>query len=408
MSFVSDSKPVIDKELLARLPRTFLPVLNDHLRQWDLLFPAERRPLRATLEYLTRLPAADFDELLAPIKRVESQMDLSGWDARTERLSIEATSVLARSPRYPEWRAEVEKLFDRISAATGESEFAKSHKFVLSVLPAGLPLESEPLWPRLAKHGRWFQLDRPFASAAEKLVTALAARKPLPGSEPVEHTWILESEAEFVNSCDCANLTVLSYAALTPARNQFRWRMNEIEKDLRSADETFDGLRHLKIEFLLGGRLEKDPRLREFVRNLFLSGNGAVLFCNSFVQWGAHEALRRAQPQALACFFGIRHKLKPFSSLVLFEDQNRANPVRDQPDPAGSLVDIQFLCDYIYLSAESLDSHRGRTLHWLAAAEADLILLIAPPGFPELPAGPVAKVDLDELIRITISWLETA
>lgn len=402
----SEPRPVIGKELVARLPRTFLPVLNDYLHQWDLLFPAERRPIKATLDYLAGLPAAELDELLAPIKRLEAQMDLSGWRTGTEHLTIEATSVLARSPHYPAWRAEVAKLFERINAVIGESSYARSGKVIVSLLPAGLPLASEPLWPRLARHGRWFELERPFGEDAARLVRALAERRPLEGSDPVEHTWVIESEARFARDPGCANLTVLSYEALGPARNEFRRRMNEIEKDLRSADETFDSLRNLKIEFLLSGPIEKDARLREFIRNLFLSGNGAVLFNNSFVQWGAHEALRRAQPQALVCCFGIRHKLKPFSSLVLFEDQNRANPVPDTPDPAGSLADIQVLCDYVYLAAQRFDSYRDRTLFVFAAADSDMVLLLAPPGLPNLPGKGVTRMNIDELVQIAVPWLE--
>ena len=36
----------IDKELLKRLPRTFVPSLNEQLEKWDLLFPVEQRTLR--------------------------------------------------------------------------------------------------------------------------------------------------------------------------------------------------------------------------------------------------------------------------------------------------------------------------------------------------------------------------
>ena len=35
----------IDKELLKRLPRTFVPALNEQLNKWDLLFPAEQRAI---------------------------------------------------------------------------------------------------------------------------------------------------------------------------------------------------------------------------------------------------------------------------------------------------------------------------------------------------------------------------
>lgn len=405
MSLPSELKPVIPKQLLARLPRTFLPVLRERLDHWGLLFPAERRPVRATLEYLAGLPAAELDELLAPIRAVEARMDLTGWPA-SGHLTIQATSVLARSPHYSAWRQEVTRLFERINAATRQSVPARSNKFVLCALPAGLPLDAEPLWPRLVKHGRWFQLERPFGEGAPQLVGALAGRRPVGGSEPVEHTWVIEGGGLHAQLPACANLIVLSFEALAPARNEFRRRMNEIDKDLRSADETFDSLRALKIEFLLSGALEQDARLREFVRNLFLSGNGAVLFNNSFVQWGAHEALRRVQPQALACFFGIRNKLKPFSSVVLFEDQNRANPVPDEPDSAGSLADIQVLCDYVYLSAQAQDAYRDCTLFVFAAAESDLLLVIAPIGFDALPRGAGAELKLDEFIRLAVFWLE--
>jgi hypothetical protein len=156
---------------------------------------------------------------------------------------------------------------------------------------------------------------------------------------------------------------VLSYDELAP--RSVPPADERIEKDLRSADETFDGLRHMKIDDLLGPALDRDARLREFIRGVFLSGNGAVLFNNSFIQWGAAEVLRRVQPQVLVCCFGIRQKLKPYSSLVLFEDQDRANPVPNALDPSGSLTDIQLLCDYVHLSAEG----------WPATASAPCICL---------------------------------
>jgi hypothetical protein len=109
MNSPSDARPAIGKDLLERLPRTFLPVLNDQLHRWTLLFPAEQRPIRSTLNYLAGLEPTAFDQLLAPIKDLEARMDLRGWSAAKEHLSIEDTSVLARSPLYPPragpWRA---------------------------------------------------------------------------------------------------------------------------------------------------------------------------------------------------------------------------------------------------------------------------------------------------------------
>ncbi len=405
----SEARFTVPSDLLDRLPRTFIPLLNEQLSHWDQLFPAEQRPIRATLNYLAGLAEDEFQRLIEPIKQLEKKMQLPRWTPHSDRLSIEETSMLARSPFYPEWRAEVARFFEEVNASIGAAgdPAPGKHKLVVSVLPAGLPLESASLWPRLAAKGRWGQLTAPFGKSMDDFVAALAARTAPPGAELIEHTWVLESTARFARQTPRPALTVLSYEALAGVRNEFRRRLNEIEKDLRSADETYDSLRKLDMSRALGPSLGPDPRLREFVRNLFLSGNGAVLFNNSFVQWGASEALRRAQPQAMICCFGIRLKLKPFSSLVLFEDQNRANPVPDEEDPAGSLIDIQLLCDYIYLATERLPSYAGRTAHIFAACDSDTILLVAPPDFLPLP-GPVEPLPLVRLQEAALDWLTEA
>ena len=96
------------------------------------------------------------------------------------------------------------------------------------------------------------------------------------------------------------------------------------------------------------------------------------------MQWCASEALRRVQPQVLVAAFGIRDKPKPFSSLAWFEDQSRANPVPDQPDPAGSLVDDAMLSRYVYLTARRLAPYAGRTLAWFTVADRKAAVLAAP------------------------------
>ena len=45
--------------------------------------------------------------------------------------------------------------------------------------------------------------------------------------------------------------------------------------------------------------------------------------------------------------FFPRQRPKPFSSVVLFEDQSRSNPVPDEDDAAGSLVDAAMLSQYV-------------------------------------------------------------
>jgi hypothetical protein len=229
----------------------------------------------------------------------------------------------------------------------------------------------------------------------ESLVAAVAARKPRPDTEPLERTWALECESRITQTPAAAQVVALSFDALGPVRREFLKRLNAIHKDLRDMDATYDDLR--RLDFKAGAPLGT-PRIREFVRTLFLSGNGTMLFGNSFVEWGASEALRRVQPSALFCCFGIRSKLKPFSSVVLFEDQNRANPTPDQPDPAGSLMDIRPLAEYVYLKA---GRQAARTAAIFAAPELDRVLIVAPPDF--MPPG--SRLAAADLCAAAVEWL---
>jgi len=393
----------VSKELLARLPRTFVPALNEQMRNWDLLFPAEQRSISAQIDWLGRLPDAAFGELFDPLKRIEARMELPGWDLTTERLSITDTGILVRSPYYPQWRAEVARVFDQINAGVeSERKPVAVNRLVVCVLPAGLTLPSDPLWPRLEKQGRWLSLEAPFREIWESVADRVFLRPPGPGIQPIERTWTLEYDTHITRMEANAPACVLSFEALGPVRREFLIRLNAIQKDLRSVDAAYEDLRRMDFRKLATGGAAREARVREFVRNLFLSGNGSMLFGNSFVQWGAAEAIRRVQPQVLLCCFGIRPKLKPFSSVVLFEDQNRANPVADQPDPEGSWIDVRLLAEYVYLTASQHPAYTGRTVFLFAALELERLLLVAPAGFA-LPAhGRLAGA---EFADAAIHWL---
>lgn len=389
------------QELLKRLPRTFRPALNAQLKDWDRLFPAEQRSLQAQLDWLGRLPSPRFEQLFAPTLKLEERMDLPAWGPSTAGLSIEDTGVLVRSPLYPQWRAEVGRVFAQIDGGiAAEAKSRPPRSLVVCILPAGLPAPSGPIWPRLESRGRWLELDAPFAGMLEPLVRAVAERHPHQDSEPVERTWIFEYAARLTRLPVDGPAAGLCFESLAGIRREFLGRLNVIGKDIRSADQAFEKLRAVEIGRFLSAPLKADARVREFIRELFLSGNGALLFGNSFVQWGASEAFRRVRMQAAFCCFGVRPKLKPFSSLVLFEDQNRANPVPDQPDPEGSWIDARLLAEYVYLAAERAQVYDGQMLGVFAVPELPRVLLTAWPR----PA-PEGKLGAEDVIRLALDWL---
>ncbi len=397
---MSDVAPPISKELIVRLPKTFGPALNDQFKQWDLLFPAEQQSLKAQLDWLARLPPERFNGLLKPVFDVEGKMDLSHWNASAPALSVHDAGLLARSPVYPQWRSAVEQVFASIDEGVRTSGALKRPPGVLMcILPSGLPLASQPLWSELSKQGRWALLDKPVGQFLTNLATSIAARRLPESLDPIESSWIFECETSLSPVAESTAATVLSWEALSAARREFLTRLNTISRTLRSVDQTNDDLKRLDISRLLGQRLGSNPKIREFVRALLLSGNGSLVFNNSFVQWGSAEALRRVQPQVLIASFGIRPKLKPFSSAVLFEDQTRNNPTAEQEDAAGSLVDSLKLTQYVYLASQRVPAYEGRCITVMTARDLDSVLVLG----PELP--PRAQMTAAGLTEFLLNWL---
>ncbi len=144
--------PVIPKDLVARLPRTFAPALNAQLKGWASLLPAEQRVLASQLAYLSGLEPAPFRALIGPVFEVEKRMDLPRWTTDTSGMSVQEVGLLARSPHYPEWRSAVERVFSQIDAAVEKQSTAQRPRSVtICVLPSGLPVKcktSGPSWRR--------------------------------------------------------------------------------------------------------------------------------------------------------------------------------------------------------------------------------------------------------------------
>lgn len=365
----------VNPVLLGKLPRTFVPALNEQIHNWDVLFPAERRALSSQMDWLASLPDADFKTLFDPIFAVEQRMALPAWNPATDRMSVTDTGILVRSPYYQQWRAAVEQAFSKIEAGIeAQGKRKRSNKLIVATMPAGLAPRTGALWPKLEKEGKWITLPQPFAEILPTLYRKVAARERRPEVEALESTWVFEYNPVLAELPVEAPVIGLSFEKLGSLRREFLLRLNRMKRDLNTLDLTYDELRKLDMRPWFPG--DGNAGVREFTRNLFLSGNGALLFGNSFVQWGASEAFRRAAPQATFCRFSVRPKLKPFSGVVLFEDQNRANPVPDQPDPEGSFVDCQLLMEYIHLAALRGTEYAGRLLALIAVPDEKRVLAI--------------------------------
>jgi hypothetical protein len=372
-----DRLPSTDlRTLIAKLPRTFGPALNGQISQWDLLFPAEQRRLLAQAHWMLQAPKDHFEQLFKPIREIEAGMQLPKWDRGAAGISVQEAGLIARSPLYAQWRSAVEKAFaamDELTAA--DNPLRSAARLVITMLPGGIPLPKR-LWPELEDKGQWVDLEQPLGELLPPLAEALGGRQLLPALDPVESTWVFASDDSYRDLTTRTPATVVDWQGLGKARAEFLQSFNKVSRDLEAVDSANSSLKRLKLQPLLEPHLARDTRIVEFIRSLLLSGNGALVFNNSFVQWGAAEALRRVMPQVLIASFGVRPKLKPFSSSVLFEDQNRANPVADQDDARGSAVDAALLASYVHLSALRLAPVPERSVTLLGAASLNRVLLI--------------------------------
>ena len=121
---------------------------------------------------------------------------------------------------------------------------------------------------------------------------------------------------------------------------------------------------------------------------MLLTGNGTLFVNNTFVEWAAVQALRRAQPRILVTRFGVRDKLKPFSSLLLFSQPRASDQIPLLEDPVGSFVDAEQLSYYVWLNAEKSPAYRTRTLYLFLAEGIDEMLAIR----SDVPAATAAAL----------------
>jgi hypothetical protein len=153
------------------------------------------------------------------------------------------------------------------------------------------------------------------------------------------------------------------------------WIVEQGRKDLLVV-RIADGAVVLTSPIGIGSPARPTPTGLSFVRDLFLTGNGTLFVNNTFVEWAAVQAIRRAEPRLLVARYGVRDKMKPFSSLLLFSQPRASDQIPEIEDPVGSFIDVEQLSHYVWLNAEKSPAYRQRTLHLLLAEGIDEMLAI--------------------------------
>jgi len=416
-------RTAVDNGVLKRLPTTFLPFANQQLRDWDYLFPNERRSTEQLLVYVNSLSPARSTELFREVAELEEKMGVKTWQFTTSEETIQNASLLARSAYFQQWRSAVQAVFDAADryAKTSGTGPAAGNRLVLLEIPRPLDLESAKAWQRWGQLGRPVNLEIP-QSLSERVIESLVVGEPQQkngllskvtqrtGNEYAE-AWILDAGHGLIDSAlalppselNASRPILLSYTRLDTCRQNFSREMNTMRKDLSDADSVFDHLRTVDLAAWCPAEVVTDDAAREFVRNLYLSGNGAVIFGNSFVQWGASEAFRRARPRFLAARFGVRSKPKPFTGVAVFEDPDQVNPLPSVDDLPGSAIDSQILALYVWLAASRYEEYAKSTACVCVAESLPQAYIVVPAEFGIKPDQPL--VSMNSLRSALQEWM---
>jgi len=397
---------LLDKGLLDRLPLSFAAFCFEQMREWEMLFPFERGYYERLFGLLDRSSPEAVEQLFRPLRAIERQMGINEKAFPKGRFTLEQVDFLNRNPHYAEWRAAVADVFATLDPAL-DAEIARSGhaRLVVVTAPAQLPADPSRMWMRLQGLGRRVVLEPPdrVEDFLPLLLTGEERGRGAPtiaqlfaaGKKGGAYTsWVVEAGAAISALGAAAPPPVkYSYQALDPYRKRLMREVQNIveAQEVSGPRQLSARLKQLKI-LASEGDLAKDPILAEFVRAILLSGNGTLLINNTFVEWATVQAVRRARPSVMLVGFGIRNKVKPFSSLLIYQDQDAASPVPSQMDVLGSYVDLEVFYQYIWQEFEKYAEYRTNTAYLFAGEGTEEMVVIGPPDFPLLAASGALKL----------------
>ena len=411
-------------DVLARLPATLHAFILVELQKWPMLFAPEQRYQRALLEHLSRVPRRELDQAASGIARVETEAAVNRLGERNPaRFQDDAQALLRKRGLFVAWRGEVDRFFQKIDPVLEAQLYPTDapRRLVVQIYGSGIEVQREKLWNRFKGTGARISLDLEGTNGTDEFLQALfGARAPgggTPGifastaSAPLD-AWLIESHEALHALCDAKEgessagaLTGLSYDRLRGYRDDLTRALNrKIQSGVESPQAFAAYARSLQVVPPAGTLFYSADVLLAFVRDVLLTGNGTLFMNNTFVEWAAVQALRRAQPRILVTRFGVRDKLKPFSSMVLFSQPRATDHVPIAQDPVGSFVDVEQLSYYVWLNAEKNPAYRKKTLYLFLAEGCDEMLAIRSDA-PTATPSRLATARLADVCATMAQWL---
>jgi hypothetical protein len=426
-----DTADRLNKKISRQLPLTFQPYFNQQVHSWDKLFPYERQYVLKVLAYLDQLSPHERSQLFAPIRELEEKMGVKHWDFSVREQTLENASQLARSPYFQQWRHAEEDVFIQIDRGMAEEDRKKHsagapRRLILMIYPACLPFDADTLWKKWPPgkgnvlkfepgssgderkfiEGLFGKMGKADEQGSGGLLKSVAERS----NGTFADVWALDAGTDLSDFMLAAGpkdgsvpgVTVLSFERLKNLREEFLKQVNTMSHSLSSADQIYNQLRKEDVSDYCPPEVKDTPLIREFVRSLFMNGNGASVSGNPFVQWGASEAFRRARPSVLIGYFGTRNKPKPFTSVAVFVNQSIASPLPAVKDLPGSALDTEILSYYLWLSSTRYSEYQNALT--VCLAESIKLAYVSGPADNPLQ-GQTEPLTLPRISSALSQWL---
>lgn len=413
-------RQLIEEGLFNRLPRTFATVYFDRIKNWSVLFPAERDYFERLAALLNSMPRETFEQLFFQLRAVETKMGITARNWDIEKFTLKQVDFLQRSPFYQQWRREVANVFSYLDPILQRQVATQGHpRLVLIISPLELPFGPDRMWQRVRKRGKIIPLHVPSNLDLEDylplILTGAPAKERKPTLPQIYATkkatsrydaWLIEADNQIYQLTSEGHAwTRLSYVELKNYRDRLMESVNEIltRKKIPGPQQLAAELKKLHVH-PSESEFASDPILAEFLRAVLLTGNGTLLVNNTFVEWATIQAVRRAKPSVAIVSFGIRNKIKPFSSLLIYTDQDKANPIPTQMDTLGTYIDLEVFYQYLWQEFEKYAEYQLNTAYLFIGQGLDAMLAICPPDFPL--ASTTGPIELTDIYQAARQWLQ--
>jgi hypothetical protein len=361
--------------------------LLQELREYDWKFPAEQKYLDRQLVYLASLSPSQRQRVLAGFSGLQLSTGLEhfNWVKSPGLFSEKLAAYLWASHQIDAFRAAADGYIRKLDASI-PPEPLPVPRLGIAVVGQGVANNAYPLFRKLRPHGVYFNRVRP-ENGLRVLLDAAAARA---AAHPIPYGhWYIEGGAK--ESIPHDHVTCVSYESLQPVRTAL---LNKIEKAIQGGISGPEALRTMLHEMRpeeigLGGQAE-EAVLSHFQTRLLTDGSGTQIFSTTFVQWGAREALRRAQPVTLLAHFAPRQRERPMNEMLSGKNQN------PELDPMGSLIDADMGAYLTWLDQQRLSgAEQSSFLVWFEDHNEAVLIT------PTLPRGTESNnpVNVEWLVR---------